>query len=250
MFRIRQSYREDVEQILAVAEYLDTVNLPGYHVPGRPDPTLLRKTAALLMKSRRPVLYVGHGAVVSNAGKAILQLARKLEAPIVNTLLNAPRTAWWCWRDFNPALAGSGQVKFEQSGGVAYVTFDGVWGGGGTGPANASTFQFQFETGSGLVHLVFQATSAIGGPTLVGYSPGGSSFDPGNTDISAVLPATIPLQPPEVLPLRLTARPRRPLSIRLSTASCNMRFSLRTMTSGAPSSISRCKRLLRLMTRR
>jgi arginine N-succinyltransferase len=29
MFRIRQSYREDVEQILAVAEHLDTVNLPA-----------------------------------------------------------------------------------------------------------------------------------------------------------------------------------------------------------------------------
>jgi arginine N-succinyltransferase len=29
MFRIRQSYREDVDQVLAVAEYLDTVNLPA-----------------------------------------------------------------------------------------------------------------------------------------------------------------------------------------------------------------------------
>ncbi len=29
MFRIRQSYRDDVEQILAVAEHLDTVNLPA-----------------------------------------------------------------------------------------------------------------------------------------------------------------------------------------------------------------------------
>jgi arginine N-succinyltransferase len=29
MFRIRQSYREDIEQILAVAEHLDTVNLPA-----------------------------------------------------------------------------------------------------------------------------------------------------------------------------------------------------------------------------
>src|SRR3569623_94509 len=28
MFRIRQAYREDVEQVLAVAEHLDTVNLP------------------------------------------------------------------------------------------------------------------------------------------------------------------------------------------------------------------------------
>ena len=29
MFRIRQSYRDDVEGVLAVAEYLDTVNLPA-----------------------------------------------------------------------------------------------------------------------------------------------------------------------------------------------------------------------------
>src|ERR1041385_1597863 len=29
MFWIRQSYREDVEQVLAVAEHLDTVNLPA-----------------------------------------------------------------------------------------------------------------------------------------------------------------------------------------------------------------------------
>src|SRR5580698_297918 len=29
MFRIRQSFREDVEQVLAVAEHLDTVNLPA-----------------------------------------------------------------------------------------------------------------------------------------------------------------------------------------------------------------------------
>jgi arginine N-succinyltransferase len=29
MFRIRQSYREDIDQILAVAEHLDTVNLPA-----------------------------------------------------------------------------------------------------------------------------------------------------------------------------------------------------------------------------
>ena len=36
MFRIRQSYREDVEQVLAVAEHLDTVNLPAErdHIEG------------------------------------------------------------------------------------------------------------------------------------------------------------------------------------------------------------------------
>ena len=46
------------------------------------------------------------------------------------------------------------------------------------------------------------------------------------------------------------ARPRRPLSIRASHASWSIRFSLRMMISGAPSSRSRLRRLLRLITRR
>ena len=45
-------------------------------------------------------------------------------------------------------------------------------------------------------------------------------------------------------------RPRRPLSNNASTASCNIRFSLRTIMSGARSSRRRFKRLLRLITRR
>ena len=44
--------------------------------------------------------------------------------------------------------------------------------------------------------------------------------------------------------------PRRPLSNSESTASCNIRFSLRTIISGALSSSKRFKRLLRLITRR
>src|SRR5262249_15530046 len=52
------------------------------------------------------------------------------------------------------------------------------------------------------------------------------------------------------LPGPVTARPRRPLSNRASTASCSMRFSLLTMISGAPRSSRRLRRLVRLMTRR
>ena len=46
------------------------------------------------------------------------------------------------------------------------------------------------------------------------------------------------------------ARPRRPLSSSASTDSCSMRFSLRTMMSGADRSSRRFRRLLRLITRR
>ena len=46
------------------------------------------------------------------------------------------------------------------------------------------------------------------------------------------------------------ARPRRPLSNNASTDSCNIRFSFRTIISGAIKSNKRFKRLLRLITRR
>ena len=78
---------KDITQGPCNAPFVDSVNLPGYHIPGRADAALLKKAAALLMKSKKPVLYVGHGAVISGAGKAIMQLAEKLGAPIVNTLL-------------------------------------------------------------------------------------------------------------------------------------------------------------------
>jgi acetolactate synthase-1/2/3 large subunit len=69
------------------APFVDKVDLPGYHVPDHADSTELKKAAAFLAKARKPVLLVGHGAVLSGAGKAITKLAEKLKAPIVNTLL-------------------------------------------------------------------------------------------------------------------------------------------------------------------
>jgi acetolactate synthase-1/2/3 large subunit len=69
------------------APFVDKVELPGYHVPQHADATALKQAAAFLAKARRPVLLVGHGAVLSNAGKAILKFAEKIKTPIVNTLL-------------------------------------------------------------------------------------------------------------------------------------------------------------------
>src|SRR5687767_4190351 len=55
---------KDITQGPCTAPFVDTVNLPGYHIPGRADAALLKKAAALLMKAKKPVLYVGHGAVI------------------------------------------------------------------------------------------------------------------------------------------------------------------------------------------
>jgi acetolactate synthase-1/2/3 large subunit len=78
---------KDITSARCTADFVDEVNLPGYNPPGKPDPAVLKKAAALLARARKPVLYVGHGAVISGAGPAIIELAEKLQAPVVNTLL-------------------------------------------------------------------------------------------------------------------------------------------------------------------
>jgi hypothetical protein len=130
--------------------------------------------------------------------------------PVVNTMLNAPQTAWWNWHDYNPGStsAGAGRVKTEVIGTITYITWDGVYDLGGTSAANANTFQFQFDSGTGIVHLVFQTMSALGNARLVGYSPGGSSTDPGPLDLSAAVPTTFTVGSTDQQPLALAASAR------------------------------------------
>jgi acetolactate synthase-1/2/3 large subunit len=78
---------KDVSSGPCDAPFTDEVDLPGYRVPGRGDPAAIAAAAEYLKATRRPLLFVGHGAVIADAGKAIITLAEKLRAPIVNTLL-------------------------------------------------------------------------------------------------------------------------------------------------------------------
>lgn len=77
----------DIALAVNDAPICETVNLPGYNIPSKADPVALKQAATILAASRRPVLYVGHGAVISEAGKSIMRLAEKIGAPIVCTLL-------------------------------------------------------------------------------------------------------------------------------------------------------------------
>jgi acetolactate synthase-1/2/3 large subunit len=83
---------KDITQSPCDAPFVDEVHLPGYSVPGRGDAEAIARTAEHLREAKRPLLYVGNGAVISDAGKAIITLAEKLRAPIVNTLLGKGAT--------------------------------------------------------------------------------------------------------------------------------------------------------------
>jgi acetolactate synthase-1/2/3 large subunit len=78
---------KDVTQGPCTAPFVDDVELPGYTIPGRGAPDDIAAAAAHLNAAKRPVLLVGHGAVIADAGKAVVGLAEKLRAPLVTTLL-------------------------------------------------------------------------------------------------------------------------------------------------------------------
>ena len=83
---------KDVTQGPCDAPFVDEIELPGYRVPGRAEPEEIARAAEHLKAASRPVILVGHGAVISDAGKAILSLAEKLRIPLVNTLLGKGAT--------------------------------------------------------------------------------------------------------------------------------------------------------------
>ncbi|MEZ6036198.1 MAG: hypothetical protein R3F29_01870 [Planctomycetota bacterium] len=109
--------------------------------------------------------------------------------PNLAQMLGNAETGWYVWHDMNQTETGSGSIKFEEVGGVAYFTWDGVYEYGGTSAADASTFQLQFDGNTGAVTFAFGTMSTANAsetPYLVGYSPGGAGMVPAATDLSAL----------------------------------------------------------------
>ena len=65
----------------------EELHLPGYNIPSEGDPEDIVLAASLLRRASRPVLLVGHGAVLSGAGPEVRTLVEKLKIPVTNTLL-------------------------------------------------------------------------------------------------------------------------------------------------------------------
>jgi acetolactate synthase-1/2/3 large subunit len=65
----------------------DEFQLPGYRVPSEGDPVQVACAAKMLNAALRPVLLVGHGAVISGAGPELRVLAETMKIPVTNTLL-------------------------------------------------------------------------------------------------------------------------------------------------------------------
>jgi len=62
-------------------------DLPGYNIPASGKKSDILKIAKLLKQSKRPLLLVGHGVIISKASSSVKKLVEKLQSPVVNTLL-------------------------------------------------------------------------------------------------------------------------------------------------------------------
>jgi acetolactate synthase-1/2/3 large subunit len=78
---------KDVMASRTIFNYPSEVKLRGYHPFYFGHMGQINKAVEIINSSKKPVLYVGGGAVNSNASKEVYNLAKKLNAPVTMTLM-------------------------------------------------------------------------------------------------------------------------------------------------------------------
>ena len=78
---------KDALQKETTFNYPKTVSLAGYNPVVEPKQSAVLDAAALIVQSKKPVLYVGGGVIKANAAKELMQLAEITGVPVVTTLM-------------------------------------------------------------------------------------------------------------------------------------------------------------------
>ncbi|MBP7162306.1 MAG: biosynthetic-type acetolactate synthase large subunit [Candidatus Omnitrophica bacterium] len=63
------------------------MDLPGYSIAAKVNIKSIKAVARMFKGTKRPLLLVGHGAVIAKADQEVRALAEKLQAPVICTLL-------------------------------------------------------------------------------------------------------------------------------------------------------------------
>ncbi len=92
---------KDAQQMSAPFIWPPKVDLPGYRPVVRAHGKQVQAAAQLLAEAERPVLYVGGGVIRAGASAELLELATRVGAPIVTTLM-----ARGAFPDSNPLHLG------------------------------------------------------------------------------------------------------------------------------------------------
>jgi acetolactate synthase I/II/III large subunit len=78
---------KDVTAAVTEFNYPETVDVPSYKPQIYGDPKQIRKAVQAMMRAKRPVLYVGGGAITAGANEEVRLLAEKLNLPTTCTLM-------------------------------------------------------------------------------------------------------------------------------------------------------------------
>jgi acetolactate synthase-1/2/3 large subunit len=78
---------KDVQKASTSADFPTELNLRGYRPTLEGHPKQIEKLAHAIDKAKRPLLYVGGGAIASGASTELTELARKAHIPVTTTLL-------------------------------------------------------------------------------------------------------------------------------------------------------------------
>ncbi|PHV11436.1 biosynthetic-type acetolactate synthase large subunit [Chitinimonas sp. BJB300] len=78
---------KDVTIAKAEFHYPQSVSLRSYNPPSKGHPGQIKKAVNLLADAKRPLIYIGGGAVLSNASNQVTELVKMLGVPAVNTLM-------------------------------------------------------------------------------------------------------------------------------------------------------------------
>lgn len=78
---------KDVSNQIIEPNYEEKFQLEGYKIPENYDIEEIEKAAEIINGAKKPVIIVGHGAIISGAEKEIKKLAEKGNIPVVSTLL-------------------------------------------------------------------------------------------------------------------------------------------------------------------
>ncbi|MFH1968825.1 MAG: biosynthetic-type acetolactate synthase large subunit [Verrucomicrobiota bacterium] len=78
---------KDVQRAGTKAPTPESVSIRGYNPNTEGHPKQIARLAEAINKAKKPLLYVGGGAIAANAAEEVAQLARKAKIPVTTTLL-------------------------------------------------------------------------------------------------------------------------------------------------------------------
>jgi acetolactate synthase I/II/III large subunit len=78
---------KDVSNQLATFDYPKSVSLRSYNPVAKGHTGQIKKAVQMLLEAKRPMVYVGGGAVIGNASEQVTEFVRLLGYPCVNTLM-------------------------------------------------------------------------------------------------------------------------------------------------------------------